>query len=120
MKLLWYWCNYPKILLKDILLSSVSLDDVSAVRLGRQSEGLRKNTEEQVESRCFTIMFKGHRKNLDLLASSEAEATQWVRGLQKAISNMSNLNSQQKTEQYPCRYDWFMLIHCAYCSEMIS
>ncbi|XP_076018497.1 1-phosphatidylinositol 4,5-bisphosphate phosphodiesterase delta-1-like [Genypterus blacodes] len=77
-----------------------SLDEVSAVRLGRQSEGLRKNTEEQVESRCFTIMFKVRRKNLDLLASSEAEATQWVNSLQKVMSNMNNLTCQQKTEHW--------------------
>lgn len=82
-------------------LSSVSLYDISAVRMGRQSEGLRKYTEEQVESRCFSIMFKGRRKNLDLIASSEEEAKQWVNSLQKMVSNMNNLSQQQKTEQYP-------------------
>lgn len=84
-----------------LLLSSVSLDDISAVRMGRQSEGLRKNTEEQVEGRCFSIMFKGRRKNLDLIASSEEEAKQWVSSLEKIISNINNLSCQQKTEQYP-------------------
>lgn len=83
------------------LLSPVSLDDISALRLGRQSEGLRKYTEEQVESRCFSIIFKGRRKNLDLIASSEDEARQWVSGLEKMISKLNNLSSQQKTEQYP-------------------
>lgn len=79
----------------------VSLDDISAVRIGRQSEGLRKNTEEQVEGRCFSIMFKSRRKNLDLIASSEEEAKQWIRSLQKVISSINNLSRQQKTEQYP-------------------
>ncbi|XP_070774279.1 1-phosphatidylinositol 4,5-bisphosphate phosphodiesterase delta-1-like isoform X4 [Enoplosus armatus] len=77
-----------------------SLDDISAVRMGRQSEGLRKYTEEKVEGRCFSIMFKGHRKNLDLIASSEEEAKQWVISLQKIISNMNNLSHQQKTEHW--------------------
>lgn len=77
-----------------------SLDDISAVRMGRQTEGLRKNTDEQVEGRCFSIMFKGHRKNLDLIASSEAEAKQWVNSLQKVMSSINNLNSQQKTEHW--------------------
>lgn len=86
------------------LLSSVSLDDISAVRLGRQSEGLRKSTEEQVEGRCFSIMFKGRRKNLDLIASSEEEARQWVKSLEKMMYNRNNLSLQQKTEQYP-RHD---------------
>ncbi|XP_034559312.1 1-phosphatidylinositol 4,5-bisphosphate phosphodiesterase delta-1-like isoform X4 [Notolabrus celidotus] len=77
-----------------------SLDDISAVRLGRQSEGLRKNTEEQVEGRCFSIMFKGRRKNLDLIASSEEEARQWVNSLEKMLSSLSNLSRQQKTEHW--------------------
>ncbi|KAI3374431.1 hypothetical protein L3Q82_006255 [Scortum barcoo] len=77
-----------------------SLDDISAVRMGRQSEGLRKYTEEQVEGRCFSIMFKGRRKNLDLIASSEEEAKQWVSGLEKMLSNMNNLSLQQKTEHW--------------------
>lgn len=82
-------------------LSSVQISDISAVRLGRQTEGLRKNTEEQVESRCFSIMFKGRRKNLDLIASSEDEAGQWVKSLEKLISNINSLNRQQTREQYP-------------------
>ncbi|XP_028282564.1 1-phosphatidylinositol 4,5-bisphosphate phosphodiesterase delta-1-like isoform X2 [Parambassis ranga] len=77
-----------------------SLDDVSAVRIGRQSEGLKKNTEEHVEGRCFSIMFKGRRKNLDLIASSEEEAKQWVRSLEKLVFNLDNLNSQQKIEHW--------------------
>ncbi|KAM9322782.1 1-phosphatidylinositol 4,5-bisphosphate phosphodiesterase delta-1-like [Pholidichthys leucotaenia] len=77
-----------------------SIDDVSAVRLGRQSEGLKKCTEEQLEGRCFSIVFKGHRKNLDLIASSDEEANHWHRGLQKIISSRNNLNSQQKTEHW--------------------
>ncbi|KAG7227364.1 hypothetical protein INR49_000369 [Caranx melampygus] len=82
------------------LLHVFSIDDISAVRLGRQSDGLRKYTEEQVESRCFSIMFKGRRKNLDLIASSEEEAKQWVSGLEKMISKINNLSSQQKTEHW--------------------
>lgn len=74
-----------------------SLDEISAVRMGRQSEGLRKYTEEQEEGRCFCIMFKGRRKNLDLMASSEEEAKQWVTSLNKVASNINNLSVQQRT-----------------------
>ncbi|XP_060900037.1 1-phosphatidylinositol 4,5-bisphosphate phosphodiesterase delta-1-like isoform X2 [Labrus mixtus] len=77
-----------------------SLGDISAVRLGRQSEGLRKNTEEHVEDRCFSIAFKGHRKNLDLMASSEEEAKMWVKSLDKMLLNLNNLSHQQKTEHW--------------------
>ncbi|XP_068557924.1 1-phosphatidylinositol 4,5-bisphosphate phosphodiesterase delta-1-like isoform X1 [Cebidichthys violaceus] len=80
--------------------ASFSLDDISAVRMGRQSEGLRKNTEDQVEGRCFSIMFKGRRRNLDLIASSEEEAKRWVSSLEKVVSNINNLNKQQKTEHW--------------------
>uniref|UniRef100_A0AAQ6AFX7 Phosphoinositide phospholipase C n=1 Tax=Amphiprion ocellaris TaxID=80972 RepID=A0AAQ6AFX7_AMPOC len=75
-----------------------SLDDIAEILMGRQSEGLKKNTEEQVESRCFSIMFKGRRKNLDLIASSEEEAKQWVKSLQKVVSNINNLSRQQTTD----------------------
>uniref|UniRef100_A0A8C4NXC7 Phosphoinositide phospholipase C n=1 Tax=Dicentrarchus labrax TaxID=13489 RepID=A0A8C4NXC7_DICLA len=81
------------------LLCPVSLADISAVRMGRQSEGLRKYTGEQVEGRCFSIIFKARRKNLDLIASSEEEAKQWVNSLQKMLSIINNLTAQQKTEQ---------------------
>uniref|UniRef100_A0AAY4A9W4 Phosphoinositide phospholipase C n=1 Tax=Denticeps clupeoides TaxID=299321 RepID=A0AAY4A9W4_9TELE len=69
-----------------------SVDDIAAVRLGRQTEGLRKNTDDKVEGQAFSIMFKSRRKNLDLIASSEEEAKQWVAGLEKIISHMSKLN----------------------------
>ncbi|KAF3698979.1 1-phosphatidylinositol 4,5-bisphosphate phosphodiesterase delta-1 [Channa argus] len=77
-----------------------SLEDISEVRAGRQSEGLRKYTEEQVEGRCFSIIFKDRHKNLDLMASSEEQAKQWISSLEKMISNINSLNSQQKTEHW--------------------
>lgn len=89
-----------------LVLSSVSLDDISAVQMGRQSEGLKKNTEEQVEDRCFSIIFKSRRKNLDLISSSEEEGKQWVKSLQKVVSNLNNLSRKQKTEQYPFTRQW--------------
>ncbi|KAM9844922.1 1-phosphatidylinositol 4,5-bisphosphate phosphodiesterase delta-1-like [Aulostomus maculatus] len=77
-----------------------SLEDISAVRLGRHSEGLKKNTDEHMERRCFSIMFKGRRKNLDLIASSEGEAKQWVGSLLKMVSSINNMSSKQKTEHW--------------------
>ncbi|XP_034040030.1 1-phosphatidylinositol 4,5-bisphosphate phosphodiesterase delta-1-like isoform X2 [Thalassophryne amazonica] len=80
--------------------SAFSLDSIKEVRPGRQTEGLKKHTEEHVEGRCFSIVFKGHRKNLDLIASSEEEARQWVNSLQKVVSNLNNLSYHQKTEHW--------------------
>ncbi|XP_067439028.1 1-phosphatidylinositol 4,5-bisphosphate phosphodiesterase delta-1-like [Thunnus thynnus] len=77
-----------------------SLDDIEEVREGRQSEGLKKYIEEQMEGRCFSIIFKGRRKKLDLIASSEEEAKQWVSSLQKMVSNINNLSDQQKADHW--------------------
>ncbi|XP_057714453.1 1-phosphatidylinositol 4,5-bisphosphate phosphodiesterase delta-1b [Corythoichthys intestinalis] len=77
-----------------------SIDDIAVVRLGRQTEGLKKYTEQQMENYCFSIVFKDHRKNLDLIANSEEKAKQWVGSLQKLIANRKSLNQQQKTEHW--------------------
>uniref|UniRef100_A0A8C1KAL0 Phosphoinositide phospholipase C n=1 Tax=Cyprinus carpio TaxID=7962 RepID=A0A8C1KAL0_CYPCA len=62
-----------------------SLEDIDSVRYGRQTEGLQKYTDSSVEDRCFSIIFKGRRKNLDLIASSKEEAKRWVSGLEKSL-----------------------------------
>ncbi|XP_063075169.1 1-phosphatidylinositol 4,5-bisphosphate phosphodiesterase delta-1b isoform X2 [Engraulis encrasicolus] len=76
------------------------VEDIAAVRHGRQTEGLRKYTDEKVEGRAFSIMFKSRRKNLDLIASSPEEAKQWITGLEKLMSNIGKLTHQQKTEHW--------------------
>ncbi|XP_043115233.1 1-phosphatidylinositol 4,5-bisphosphate phosphodiesterase delta-1b isoform X1 [Puntigrus tetrazona] len=77
-----------------------SVEDIDEVRTGRQTEGLRKYTEESLEGRAFSILFKGRQKGLDLIASSEEEAKKWVGGLEKVISNTKNLTPQKKTEHW--------------------
>ncbi|XP_034769416.2 1-phosphatidylinositol 4,5-bisphosphate phosphodiesterase delta-1-like isoform X2 [Acipenser ruthenus] len=77
-----------------------SIQDIEEVRPGRQSEGLQKNAGDVPDSCCFSIFFKDQRKNLDLVASSEEEAGQWVTGLKKVIRLSDNLNSKQKQEHW--------------------
>uniref|UniRef100_A0A672SM72 Phosphoinositide phospholipase C n=1 Tax=Sinocyclocheilus grahami TaxID=75366 RepID=A0A672SM72_SINGR len=77
-----------------------SVEDIEEVRTGRQTDGLRKYTEESVEGRAFSILFKSQQKGLDLIASSEQEAKKWVGGLEKVISNIKNLTPQKKTEHW--------------------
>nr|XP_057916316.1 1-phosphatidylinositol 4,5-bisphosphate phosphodiesterase delta-1a isoform X1 [Doryrhamphus excisus] len=77
-----------------------SIDDVDSVRNGRQSEGLNKHTNPTEEDRCFSIVFKGRKKVLDLMAGDEQEANRWVKALNKVISNMRNLSRQQKSEHW--------------------
>ncbi|XP_055006830.1 1-phosphatidylinositol 4,5-bisphosphate phosphodiesterase delta-1a isoform X2 [Boleophthalmus pectinirostris] len=77
-----------------------SLDDIDSLRRGRQSEGLNKHTDPSVEDRCFSIIFKGKKKNLDLMAEDPEQAKKWVNGLEKVISNMYNLSRQEKNEHW--------------------
>ncbi|KAK6293317.1 hypothetical protein J4Q44_G00368180 [Coregonus suidteri] len=77
-----------------------SIDEIDSVRKGRQSEGLQKHTEAHVEDRCFSIIFKGRRRTLDLVAASVEEARQWVNGLEKLTSNRRKLNRQQTSEHW--------------------
>ncbi|KAM3593334.1 uncharacterized protein V6R79_010596 [Siganus canaliculatus] len=77
-----------------------SIEDIDSVRKGRQSEGLNKHTEPGIEERCFSIIFKGNKKNLDLIASSGTEAKQWISGIEKIITKLRNLNHQQKSEHW--------------------
>ncbi|KAK0139468.1 1-phosphatidylinositol 4,5-bisphosphate phosphodiesterase delta-1 [Merluccius polli] len=81
-----------------------SVDDIHSLRQGRQSEGLQKHTNPSAEDRCFTIIFKGRHKHLDLMAGSADEAKKWVNGLEKIINNMQNLSRQEKSEQYPSHW----------------
>ncbi|XP_037549969.1 1-phosphatidylinositol 4,5-bisphosphate phosphodiesterase delta-1a [Nematolebias whitei] len=76
------------------------IDDIESVRKGRRSEGLKKYTDPAFEDKCFAIIFKGHKKNLDLMASSKEEADQWVTSLEKIMNNIRNLNHKQKSEHW--------------------
>ncbi|KAK2886525.1 1-phosphatidylinositol 4,5-bisphosphate phosphodiesterase delta-1a isoform X1 [Channa argus] len=77
-----------------------TIDEIESVRIGRQSEGLNKYTDPSDEDRCFSIIFNDRKKNLDFMAASPEEAKQWVNSLEKVISNMRNLNHQQKSEHW--------------------
>ncbi|KAK7881824.1 hypothetical protein WMY93_030233 [Mugilogobius chulae] len=77
-----------------------SLDDIDSVRRGRQSEGLNKHTDPGVEERCFSIIFKGKKKNLDLMAPTAEQAKLWVNGLEKVMSNLHNLSRREKSEHW--------------------
>uniref|UniRef100_A0A8C3AK60 Phosphoinositide phospholipase C n=1 Tax=Cyclopterus lumpus TaxID=8103 RepID=A0A8C3AK60_CYCLU len=96
-KTLWYESHK---IFKRKQTCEFSIDDIDYMRKGRQSEGLNKHTPSSVEGQCFTIIFKGRKKNLDLMAANEDEANKWVNGLEKIMSNMLNLSQQQKSEHW--------------------
>ncbi|KAG8505028.1 1-phosphatidylinositol 4,5-bisphosphate phosphodiesterase delta-3 [Galemys pyrenaicus] len=81
----------------------VYLHHIEAVREGHQSEGLRRFGGAYEPERCLTIAFKGHRKNLDLVAPTAEEAQCWVRGLAKLRASLSAMSQLERLDQYPDR-----------------
>uniref|UniRef100_A0AAY4D7K4 Phosphoinositide phospholipase C n=1 Tax=Denticeps clupeoides TaxID=299321 RepID=A0AAY4D7K4_9TELE len=78
------------------------LADVEAVREGHQSEVLMSIADDFPPDRCFTLVFRGRRGNLDLVADSAEEAQAWIKGLRKLIENLENMG---QSEKWIC--DWF-------------
>ncbi|XP_078724814.1 1-phosphatidylinositol 4,5-bisphosphate phosphodiesterase delta-4-like isoform X4 [Lampetra fluviatilis] len=58
--------------------ATFSVVEIEAVREGHQSEVLQSSAGEFPPERCFTIVFRGRRGNLDLVAESEEEAQRWA------------------------------------------
>lgn len=82
---------------------AVSVAHIEGVREGRQSEGLRKHGAAFPERHCFTLAFKGRRKNLDLAARGEEDARHWVRGITKLMGRLQAMSQMEKLDQYPLR-----------------
>ncbi|KAI1899454.1 hypothetical protein AGOR_G00061960 [Albula goreensis] len=81
------------------------VSDVEAVREGHQSEVLLSIADEFPPDRCFTLVFRGRRGNLDLVAESAEEAQSWVKGMRKLIENLENMGERERLDQWIC--DWF-------------
>lgn len=77
------------------------MGDVEAVREGHQSEVLLSIADEFPADRCFTLVFRGRRSNLDLVADSAEEAQAWIRGMRKLMENLENMGEREKLDQYP-------------------
>ncbi|KAJ8003621.1 hypothetical protein DPEC_G00150240 [Dallia pectoralis] len=85
--------------------STFSVSDVEAVREGHQSEVLLSTADEFPPDRCFTLVFRGRRGNLDLVADSADEAQSWIKGMRKLIENLENMGDSEKLDQWIG--DWF-------------
>ncbi|XP_043911054.1 1-phosphatidylinositol 4,5-bisphosphate phosphodiesterase delta-3 [Protopterus annectens] len=77
------WCKNENNSKKPSAKHTFTIKDIDGVREGRQSEGLQKYGECFPNDRCMTIVFKGKKKNLDLVAKTPQEAALWIRGLLK-------------------------------------
>lgn len=85
----------------SLSLSPVAVTEVECVREGCQSEALRRLGGSLPEGKCFTVIFRGARKSLDLLCPSEEEAQRWVRGLCTLKEHVADMSQKQKLDQYP-------------------
>ncbi|CAM9126116.1 unnamed protein product, partial [Bubo scandiacus] len=77
-----------------------SIEDIRDVRSGHKTEGMEKYAKDVPEYRCFSIIFKDQRKNLDLIASSEDDANHWISGLGKIIAHSNSMNQKQKLQHW--------------------
>ncbi|XP_070584084.1 1-phosphatidylinositol 4,5-bisphosphate phosphodiesterase delta-3 isoform X2 [Erythrolamprus reginae] len=93
---IWFETRFKKARSKHIF----SILHVESVREGYQSEGLRKFGGSFAEEQCFTIVFRGKRKNLDLAARTGSEAQQWVRGLTKLMVRCEAMSQREKLEHW--------------------
>uniref|UniRef100_A0A8C9YPJ3 Phosphoinositide phospholipase C n=1 Tax=Sander lucioperca TaxID=283035 RepID=A0A8C9YPJ3_SANLU len=75
------WCESTKSSRKAKAQQTFAVTEVECVREGCQSEALRQLSGSVPEGQCFTVVFRGARKSLDLLCPCEDEARHWVRGL---------------------------------------
>lgn len=82
----------------------VAVTEVECVREGCQSEALRPLSGSVPENQCFTVVFKGTRKSLDLLCTCEDEAQHWVRGLRTLKERVANMTQKEKLDQYPAQF----------------
>ncbi|MEE6467416.1 hypothetical protein FKM82_007233 [Ascaphus truei] len=89
---------------KKILRSSDSqtfcIDDIEDVRPGHETEGLQRFAKDIPADRCFSIIFKGQRKNLDLVAGSEEDAGHWIAGLCKVLRNAKAMSQKEKVKHW--------------------
>lgn len=96
-KTIWHESKKPQTLRKP---QTFCIEDIEDVRHGHQTEGMQKFAQEIKDNQCFSVIFKGNRKNLDLVASSEEEANHWASGLRKIITNSNSMSQKQKTQHW--------------------
>ncbi|XP_071654324.1 1-phosphatidylinositol 4,5-bisphosphate phosphodiesterase delta-3 isoform X2 [Patagioenas fasciata] len=79
---------------------SFSVTHIEGVREGHQSEGLRKHGAAFPAGLCFTLVFRGKRKNLDLVARGEEDARHWVQGLTKLMGRLQAMSQWEKLDHW--------------------
>ncbi|KAI5629394.1 1-phosphatidylinositol 4,5-bisphosphate phosphodiesterase delta-3-A, partial [Silurus asotus] len=107
------WCESSKTSHKAKRRQTFCVTEVECVREGCQSECLRRLADSVPDSQCFTLVFRGARKSLDLCCSSREEAQWWVRGIRTLKDRVSNMSQKEKLDQYPSA----LLSVCSYLNQ---
>ncbi|XP_062263533.1 1-phosphatidylinositol 4,5-bisphosphate phosphodiesterase delta-3-A [Platichthys flesus] len=94
------WCESTKSSRKAKAQQTFAVTEVECVREGCQSEALRRVSGSVPDSRCFTVVFKGARKSLDLLCPGEDEAQRWVRGIRTLKERVANMTQKEKLDHW--------------------
>ncbi|XP_034450454.1 1-phosphatidylinositol 4,5-bisphosphate phosphodiesterase delta-3-A isoform X1 [Hippoglossus hippoglossus] len=94
------WCESTKSSRKAKAQQTFAVTEVECVREGCQSEALRRVSGSVPDSRCFTVVFRGARKSLDLLCPGDDEAQRWVRGLRTLKERVSNMTQKEKLDHW--------------------
>ncbi|XP_059845814.1 1-phosphatidylinositol 4,5-bisphosphate phosphodiesterase delta-3-like isoform X1 [Hypanus sabinus] len=80
---------------EDCEVNEVSIDDIKELKAGHQTEGMQRYARDIPTDQCFSIIFKGSRKKLDLVATNADEATHWIRGISKLMERNNLLKRRQ-------------------------
>ncbi|XP_077591273.1 1-phosphatidylinositol 4,5-bisphosphate phosphodiesterase delta-3-A [Stigmatopora nigra] len=94
------WCESSKSSRKAKARQTFAVTEVECVREGCQSEALRRISSSVPDNRCFTVVFRGARKSLDLLCPCEDEAQRWVRGLRTLKERVANMTQKEKLDHW--------------------
>lgn len=99
-----FLCNHALLLIDIITPVPVAVTEVECVCEGYQSEALRRLSGTLPENQCFTVVFKGARKSLDLKCPTAEEAQHWVRGLRTLKERVASMSQKEKLDQYPAQF----------------
>ncbi|XP_072224596.1 1-phosphatidylinositol 4,5-bisphosphate phosphodiesterase delta-3-A-like [Leuresthes tenuis] len=94
------WCESTKSSRKAKSQQTFAVTEVECVREGCQSEALRRLSGSVPDNQCFTVVFRGARKSLDLLSSCPEEAQRWVRGLRFLKERVANMTQKEKLDHW--------------------
>ncbi|XP_028842869.1 LOW QUALITY PROTEIN: 1-phosphatidylinositol 4,5-bisphosphate phosphodiesterase delta-3-A [Denticeps clupeoides] len=94
------WCESSKTSRKAKKEQTFCVTEVECVREGCQSECLRTLADSVPQAHCFTVVFRGGRKSLDLICPTHEEAKGWIRGLRTLKDRVSNMTQKEKLDHW--------------------